>query len=510
MPAISKPQPLDKSNVTYTHPEYNAMLPDWTLIQDCIAGQRVVKSKRETYLRHPGSSDPSNSTTHKQRYDDYLHRALFYGVTGRTLRGLVGEVFSRDPVFTVPKGIEDLFQNIDGEGRDIEQLGKELLAETLGRGRCGLLADYPTMAEGVATTVQQLQSGEVRPRLVAYQPTQVINWRMKTFGAVARLALVVLLEKSTQYDDGFEEKQLRQWRVLRLDDAGNYTVQIFRENQEQTQVVEVSEPVVVTDSSGSPMKEIPFTFIGPQDNGPDPNLPPMVDLANLNIAHYNDTARFHDSVDIIGDPTLVIAGVDKEWVDKTWKANKVKFGCRAVIPLPRGATAEILQATPNTLVKESMESKERQMVALGAKLVEQREVQRTATEAGMDESAKTSVLGSSANNVSQAITACLKWCQGFLSGGSTDKIEYQLNTDFDIAKLDPTAQQALVAAYNADIISWEEVRWNYTRSGIAYLTDKEALKQIESDPLKELVEAVPLVPGSKTATKPAKAPAPTA
>ena len=88
----------------------------------------------------------------------------------------------------------------------------------------------------------------------------------------------------------------------------------------------------------------------------------------------------------------------------------------------------LIQASANSMPKEAMDTKERQMVALGAKLVEQKQVQRTATEAGLENASETSVLASAANNTAEAFRTALGWCMEFV--GTDGEIEFDLNTDF--------------------------------------------------------------------------------
>ena len=63
------------------------------------------------------------------------------------------------------------------------------------------------------------------------------------------------------------------------------------------------------------------------------------------------------------------------------------------------------------------------MVALGAKLVEQKQVQRTATEAAIDDAAETSVLGSCVRNVEAAYRWALQVCCDFV-GASRDSVDF--------------------------------------------------------------------------------------
>src|SRR5215217_1248023 len=96
MPAPAKSEPTERpsAKVDYVRQEILNRLDDWGLIRDCLSGPRVIKSKTTTYLVKPNKSDVSQEN--QARYDARLGRAVFYNVVGRTLKGLVGQVFSKD------------------------------------------------------------------------------------------------------------------------------------------------------------------------------------------------------------------------------------------------------------------------------------------------------------------------------------------------------------------------------------------------------------------------------
>ena len=142
--------------------------------------------------------------------------------------------------------------------------------------------------------------------------------------------------------------------------------------------------------------------------------------------------------------------------------------------------------------KEAMDTKERQMVALGAKLVEQKQVQRTATEAGLENASETSVLASAANNTSAAFEKALMWCMLFM--GTDGEITFELNTDFDIYKLEPQAQQALLSLWQNEVLTWEEVRDNLRKANIAYMDNEEAKDILEASALDSFEAVLPVAP----------------
>lgn len=487
--------------VNYTREEYVDLTPRWNLIRDCISGSIAVKKKRHEYLPIPNVTDTSPENA--ARYNAYLKRARFYNVTGRTQRGLVGQVFGRDPVVAMPELMDILRNDVDGAGISLDQQARKAVGLVVGYGRAGLLTDYPKR-EGTPATVQDIQQGDVRPIITLYQPWDIINWRSLTVNGITKLVLVVISESQVVDDDGFEQERDDYYRVLRLR-GGEYWSEIWYFDEELNDFV-IEERIRPVDSTGQPWKEIPFTFIGSENNEPTPNLPPLYDMADLNIGHYCNSADYEESAYILGQPTPFFTGLDENWVNQVLK-GVIQLGARAAVPLPVGANAALLQAEPNTLAYQAMEHKERQMVALGAKLVEQKSVQRTATEASMEEASTTSLLATSANNVSKAYTKALTWAGQFL-GVTTDAtsdeaegkvISYELNTDFDIATLPATEVAGVISAWQGQAITDEEMRDKLKRGGWAYLDDEDWKQQIEEG---NLQLGVPL-PGAPTGAAPA-------
>lgn len=466
------------------------ILPDYELIRDCVAGQREIKKKGEKYLPTPDPDEP-DKLTRENRYKSYLLRAVFYGVTGRTLRGLVGLVFDKDPAVEVPDLLKPVLVDASGSGMSLDQQAQKCLYEVVGVGRAGLLADYPK-TDGPTTRADAI-AGNIRPTITLYKAEQVINWRTKKIGSKVMLTLVVIREQFVVEDDGFAETCGTQYRVLRLDAGGVYTVELWRDIDQAGMAQR--EFYTPTDGAGKPLREIPFTFVGAEDNDPDIDRPPLLDIAEINKAHYLNSADYEESVFIVGQPTPVFAGLTKQWVEDVFseevddghgnkrKRSTVRLGSRAAIPLPAGGSAELLQAQPNTMAMEAMTHKEAQMIALGAKLIENTGTQQTATEATYDAVMDNSVLGTAARNVSKAYRQCLTWAHLFNTGQMVDDdkiIDYVLSTDFVGRSMTAADRTEIVGEWVKGAITWDEMRWNLKRSGVAYEDDEEAKETIAS------------------------------
>lgn len=477
--------------INFTRTEVGGLVPKWDRIRACIGGEEAIKKLGDKILPRPNPSDVTQEN--RDRYDGYLKRAVFYNVLDNTLRGLVGQVFAADPVVELPDNMKVMEADVDGNGVTLIQQSKAANTDTLAFGRCGLLMDFPEgKADGSAFTAAEVMNGEARPTIQLFDPAAIINWRTSWVNGRSLLTLVVLSSQYVAVDDGFELKYDDEWRVLRLVDRV-YTVEVWRKREKSGGAVpNSSDPTdsetdfyihrtfEPTDYSGKPLDFIPFTFIGSLNNNELPDKPPMYDLAEINIAHYRNSADYEDSVYMVGQPTPVVTGLTVQWVKDVFKDKPIQLGSRGIVGLPAGATAAMLVASENGMVKEAMESKERQMVALGAQLVEQKEVQRTLGEAQMERAVVNSTLVQCAKNTAAAYTKALQWASLFY-GPMNLTIEYQLSTDFSIVRMTPEERSAWVADLQAGVVSWTEARYAYRQSGLAYQDDKEAKAEIEKD-----------------------------
>jgi len=457
-------------NVSYTIVALQEALKRYTVIRDCVAGDLAIKAKTTTYLPMPNEGSPDIMA---KRYKSYLLRAVFYNVTKRTLDGLCGQIFMREPFIELPAKLAALLLDADGSGVSLVQVAKRAAHYGVGYGRAGVFVDYPST--DAPLTVAAIERGDIRPTITVYAPWQVINWRTTIRGARKLLSLVVIEEEVDSEVSTFATSKIKQWRVLQLiDDV--YTVQLWR--LEKGGKHEPFVTFVPRDSVGNTLSEIPFQFIGAYNNDEEVDDAPLYDIATMNIAHYRNSADYEESCFMVGQPTPVLAGLTEDWVKNVLEGTIV-LGSRSAVMLPVGGTAILLQASPNQLPAAAMEHKEKQMVALGARIVEQRAVVRTATEAGFDHTTEGSVLSSVAKNVSACFTWALGWCARF--AGAEPTAQFMLNTDFDIATLTPEARRQLILEWQSGAITWDEVRLNLHKSGVASTDDAEARIAIDAE-----------------------------
>lgn len=474
----------------FIKPELLAMLPVYQLCSDCYAGERAIKRPTgynplgahgngggaSNFSVSPYLPDPSPTSekyeVKAKRYQDYINRAVFYNVTRRTVSALVGQIFSKYPTYDLNE-LAYLETDIDGSGESLVQQAKDATIQCLLKGGGGLLADMP-VNNGV--TKASMAKGGIRPTISHYERESIINWRVSKVGAVYKLSLLVLSESYVSEDDGYEQKLGEQLLVLRLVDglAESEIIQKIDGNW-------ISQGVnALRDNKGAQLTDIPFYFYGAVNNDAEIDGSPIYDIAELNIAHFRNSADLEESLFIAGQPTLVVSGLTEEWV-KDVLSNGIAIGSRSGIMLPQGGSAQMIQAQSDSALFGAMQHKEAQMKALGAKLVETSKQAKTATEAAQDSADETSTLTTIANNISDAYTKAVRACGRYV-GIDTDGLFVTLNTQFNFAKMSPEQQAQMVANWQSGAITFAEMRAAMVESEVATIEDAEDAKaQIEQE-----------------------------
>jgi len=464
---------MSTPQVDHVLPEVSNAMPLWASIRDVLAGQAAIKLGGVKYVPQPNPDDKSDENN--LRYQSYLTRGSFMNFTSRTLQGMVGAVFGKDPQVVLPTELEVLHTDVDGGAVTMDQQAKEVLSEIIAIGRGGLLTDYPNVERA---SRKDVLDKKVRPTIHFYYAENIINWRYRVKNGLRQLCLVVLSEKYTQEDDGFKEQQGDQWRVLRLEADDTYTVQIYQKDK-AGQIVE-GQKFTPKKADGKPFDYITFEFIGSANNDGGIDSAPLLDLANLNIAHFRNSCDFEEMVYQLGQPTPVITGLDQNWVDEVLK-GKVILGSTKALMLPEKCEAFLLQIDESQLALSAMEHKERQAVALGARLVQSQQVARTAKEAGMEEASEQSLLLSSAKNVNSAYKRAIDSAALFAGVAVKPEMGYFLNTDFDILRLDAPGRAQLLAEWQRGALTFSEYRSVLKRAGVATLDDEQAQEELDTE-----------------------------
>lgn len=435
------------------HEQYAQSVSKWQMVRDCVSGAKAIRDKGELYLPHPNKLDDNAD----ERYRTYLSRAIFTNVIKPTNDAMVGMAFRKAPAVQLPLQLEYLTDNATGDGVTLEQVGKNTVSNLLQAGRYGLLADYPSSDAGLSAA--QVRALGLESHIKCYVPESVINWKTETVNGKQLLTLVVLKEDYSYSDDGFRVETRTQYRVLKLVD-GLYTIEVYRDGESIAELY--AEP---RDYSGNRLKLIPMVFAGAYANDPDVDDAALYDMAEINIGHYRNSADKEEGLFLHGQPMLHIDIGDMNataWGELN--PTGVQVGARRGLITSGGGSATLLQTQANSAVSEEMKSKRDEMVAIGARLIEQGNQAETATAAMIRHASTNSMLSNIVQNASSAITQVLEWTALFM--GANGVIQFDINDDFYDKNLDPAQIIAAVQLYDRGILAKQDLRFNSRKTGL--------------------------------------------
>ena len=458
------------------NPQYETYLPVWQKTRDSVRGSVAVKDKRQVYLPVPDSeSSDGRIGVESLRYQQYLKRALFTNFTGRTKNALVGAAFRKMPVLEIPVALDYLLNDATGDGLGLVQMAKDELSNLLETGRAFLLVDYPQAEDGMSA--EDVTALDLKASIVPYEAEQVINWRTEAVRGRKLLTLCVIAEQYKSGGDEFGHDTEAQHRVLRLREDG-YTQQLYREGLPYT------DEFYPRRADGSVWDLIPAVFVGSKNNDASVDDAPLSDIADVNIAHYRNSADYEESCFLTGQPTLFITHSlsMEQWQE--YNPNGIKLGSRAGHVLGEAGSATLVQADPNNLVLEAMRAKENAMIAIGARIVTDRGGNETAEGARIRFASENSVLGDIVHNLSQAIEQCLGWCGEFM--GTGDLAEFEINREFYDKSVDPQLLMSMVTLLDRQIISNQDI-FDRLKAGGIIAADRKL-----EDVAEELGELAPL------------------
>ena len=429
-------------SVDQQNPEFDTYLGEWKKVTDCCEGQRAIKDATSTYLRPMegvGVNEP--------RYLSYISRAVFVNFTGRTKEGLAGAIFRKEPEAEIPDQLDYLIENADGAGESLNSLAKDICGEVIAKGRHALLVDFPQLEQGL--TLEQVQQIQPQASINRYTAENFINWNVSVVAGRKLLTLAVLCELYDADEDEFTYEVKKQYRVLRLRD-GIYSQQVYRDD------APYGEEFFPKRADGSNFEFIPLFIVGSENNDASVDVPPLADIANVNIGHYRNSADLEENCYIHGQLTLGVTSSMSMSQFAEANPNGITVGSMAGHFLGESGGFSSVQASENQLADKLMERKEDQMRKLGARMVEDGG-NKTATQSRIDATGESSILATIADNVSGGLQTCIDWCGQFMGVDSTESI-YQLNKKFFDDDANPQLMMAAIQLNDRGVIGKSDLQ----------------------------------------------------
>lgn len=429
-----------KSVISGVHPEYAYWQNAWEAIRDCVLGEFQIKQKSEKYLAKLAGHTA-------EEYAAYCDRAYFYNMTARTVNGLVGTVFRKEPkIKGIEKALQENLKLITKNNTGINLFAKEIVGEVLTVGRYGVLLDMD-------------REGKKPPFLVGYATENIVDWTVEDIDGRFVVKEIVLREvlskrESIKNTGGHitSTTYTSNYRVLTLEN-GEY-VQYFFENTSTSPVAgkTVGERIV-PQRFGKPLDFIPFVFFGPMSNGAGIEKSPILDIALMNISHYQTTASLEHGRFFTAMPVYhinvanteqskgsYIVGPSVVW---EWEGEKapgvIEYNGHGLGALERG-----------------LDIKEQNISALGGRMLGVRStaVAESDNLVKLKEKNEQSLLLNVTTTVNIGLSQLLKWWS-IWQGKTGNGIEVELNQDFLFDSLSAREFRAFAMMYKEGLLSIE-------------------------------------------------------
>jgi len=501
------------------HREFDTFAKKWQRCRDAAGGTDAVKSRGVEYLPMLEGHIGVEMGIFGTAYDGYLKRALFYPAVDRTIGGLVGVMFAHPPtVKGVSKAYESHFEDITQTGLSLAQYALLQAREIITVGRSGTLVEFPPDVQG--ESVQAVASK--RPYWVQYRAEQIINWKTIRIGGVNKLSQLVLQEEyeSAKITDGvvdeFEVEHLPQFRVLRLDNVGRYTVQLYREKRGDDGKITKNAfipfgDLVVPVRRAKPLDFIPFSFVSPIGIDDGCEHPPLLDLVDVDLSHYRTSADQEHGAHFTACPTPVVTGhvLNRDSQGNINESLPIGSGTAWVFPNP-DADAKMLEFSGAGLasLKDLKEEKRLLMITLGARMLETQKADAEAAETvRLRHAGEASAIGVASQSLGQHITQCVRWHLFWmgLDQSVADAALVELNPEA-MEQLTAEEMTQLVAAWQAGAISKKTLYWNlqwgeWARPDVTFEQEQTEIESEEPDD-PPLDEGDPADPSARAALRP--------
>lgn len=347
---------------------YCNMEPYWARMQAVTSGTDFIRYNAPTYL-------PQEPREDEDAYKSRVHRSVLSPYTVRLVENAAGLVLRRPIKIEGDPYWQQFSNNVDGLGSSINEYARTALVSALTYGHSGILVDFPP-DPGVQNLAEERALGR-RPYFNNIHAYQIWGWRQESTLPGSPLTQIRLHQWTTVPEGDYGEERVEQVRVIRPN-----SYELFQRSNG------VSDSGLTATQVGTlPLGEIPFVPIYTNRTGMLTSTPPLIDVANLNITHYQRQADLIHALHIAAMPILVLEGWDE--------SDSAGVGVNYALAMQPGNKAYYVGADASSFAAQMAElaALESQMSALGiTKLLGQKFVAESADAKRIDQAQANSVL----------------------------------------------------------------------------------------------------------------------
>jgi hypothetical protein len=400
----------------------------------------------ETYL-------PRMEAESEGAYEFRLQQSALFNAFARTVKACAGLVNQKDPQLgeDMPTRLVAMWENVDRSGTHGAVFTSQLTIAGLIDGFAGILTDYPRVANPAGVSQDDEVRGGFGPYFVRYRADDVIKAIYQVVNGVKTLTLLVLRESSDQRVGSFGIETVFRYRVYR-NDKGAVTYELWERLARESTPRLVETPTAMRN-----VRMIPWSpFVAGDVVDQNETRPPLNDLADLNIEHFQVKTNIRNLESLALVPTMVRVGASP---NEGGVYPPIVLGPRTAIEAPavQGVATPIYWLSPSVTVldpsNKSLENIEQQMGAAGLAFLNP-DLRRAETAEAKRIDA--SVQNASLVSLARALQDCLETAFMFAGQYINEPAgSVSVNTDFEEVVMDPTMIGQLVAARQSGNLSIE-------------------------------------------------------
>ena len=427
------------------------MTKGWEIMKAVTLGTEYLRENSQAFLPLEPRED----------YDAYLsrvNRAVFSPYTQRLIRAATGLIL-RKPITIIgdPYWTDVFVKDVDGCGSDLDEYARRSLICALTYGHSNTLVDFPAPTGAISLAEERNQNR--RPYWIEVDPANIYGWRLDREVNYGKLIQVRIAEKAVVPDGEFGEKVYEQIRVI---EPGKY--RIYRKKETTKDMYTQNEEFAgnfdspaneqeyeVLESGEFSLGEIPLVTVYAGKTDTMTSKPPLLDIAYLNLTHFQRQADLIHSLHVASQPLLVMEGWDDQTKDMAISVNyamATQPGNKVYYVEPAASAFEAQEAEIQEL--------QLQMATLGiSTLSQQKFVAESADARRLDRVDTNSMLSMVSLDLEQKMQKAFNLSADYLG---LEPPEIKISRDFDIDRLIGQDITALTSLFDQQVIDREEFR----------------------------------------------------
>lgn len=428
------------------------------IIDDLLGGTATMRKAAQTYLFQMEMEEPDS-------YRKRLERSTLYPALSETLSQMTGRVFFNPiDVANVTETVQALFDDVDLVGNNLDVFASRWFYSALAYGCSFALIDF-TRVEAVKSRAEE-KALNARPYWVHIKPHQVLGIktaRVNGKQAITQFRYVV----NEQVEDGeFGVKTVKHVYVYEIG-----KVRKFSEAEGEFRL----ESELLLTAQNRPLDFVPVVpFITKRNGLTNAIEPPLMELAYLNVKHWQSQSDQDNITNIARVPLLAIYSNDE--------VKQLSIGGSA-IHLPIDSSMQFVEHSGQAISSgvESLKDLEEQMKTAGAKLLTKTALAMTDSQARDEAGKEISQLRLLANRFEDAIDLALEYTGHWLGIAKEQVGNVQISGNIE-NDLDPSASMAsVIQLRNAGVISNQSTfdeakRRGLLADGLEWNTEQERLQ----------------------------------